>query len=208
MKVKSSDKGFSVIEAIIIVVVLAILVSGGWYFWQKTRKTEPTAQSSKTTSQTSGSHQSASQEQQPTDPSEGGKYLVIKEWGVRVALPQDMQGKLSYKINRVTDPDSGLPLEAADLYVLASAFGPNDCAQATTDIGSSIYVTAFYIRSDTSKSFNASRYHNDTFKENILVGGQYAYHLDYITPDCLGGGTFQAKIEALQAALVNLRRTE
>lgn len=33
---------------------------------------------------------------QVNDPSEGGKYLYIKEWGVRFKLPSDLQGKVVY----------------------------------------------------------------------------------------------------------------
>lgn len=32
------------------------------------------------------------------DPSEGGKYLVIKEWGVRFELPEELRGDVKYGI--------------------------------------------------------------------------------------------------------------
>ena len=46
---------------------------GGWKYWQ-TQKTNTTQK----------------------DPTEGGKYLVIKEWGVRFGVPDDLRGDLSY----------------------------------------------------------------------------------------------------------------
>ncbi len=60
---------------------------GGWKYWQDHH-------SSKTNSTT----------QKTNDPSEGGKYLVIKEWGVKMPLSAHLQNiKLQYELKTTND---------------------------------------------------------------------------------------------------------
>ncbi|HSW36744.1 MAG TPA: hypothetical protein VLG37_00030 [Candidatus Saccharimonadales bacterium] len=88
------SKGSSAAIALIIILVAAIISFGGWYVWQN-NKTEPTPKTNQTTKKTT----------KTTDPSEGGKYLVIKEWGVRFKLPQDLQGGVTYGISVASSGD-------------------------------------------------------------------------------------------------------
>src|SRR6266511_4038746 len=88
------QKGFSALAVIAIVAVLAAVSLIGWYVWNKNKKTEP---GKTTTSQTTQNKQ--------TDPSEGGKYLVIKEWGVRFPLPEELRGDVTYGIATL-EPDN------------------------------------------------------------------------------------------------------
>ena len=41
-------------------------------------------------------NQKTKNQQTQNDPSEGGKYLVIKEWGVRFLLPEELRGDIYY----------------------------------------------------------------------------------------------------------------
>lgn len=81
------------------VALLIILLMGGgafagWHFW--TNK--------------NASNNSSSQ-QTKNDPSEGGKYLVIKEWGVRFRPDDLIKGDLYYGISKSTDFATGTPIE-------------------------------------------------------------------------------------------------
>ena len=82
-----------------ILLILLILLTGGYFsyqYWQD-HKTKPTTNVTTSTSSA-------------TDPSEGGKYLVIKEWGVRFEVPIALRGSLSYSLNDQAYHDFGGPI--------------------------------------------------------------------------------------------------
>lgn len=87
MKHKNSQKGFTAIELILVVVIVIILAVGAWWIWQKNNdggKQNAPADTSQT------------DKQDKSDPSEGGKYMVINEWGVRFLLPEELRGDVYY----------------------------------------------------------------------------------------------------------------
>lgn len=203
---KMRADGFSAVGILIIIFVVAAVGAGGWYVWNKNKDNESVNKNNDATAQTNTSNQDNKPRVQ-TDPSEGGKYLVINEWGVRVALPDNLKGAVTYSLGEaMADPD-GNQLQGAKILIAKSTLTSNVCATTSTSLGDAIESGAQYIRSETSKPFNASRY-RWTFKENILTNGGYAYHLNYVTPDCAGGGSNASKIEGLQSALVQLMRVE
>ena len=85
MKRKSNQQGFSIAILLVVIVVLAGLVLAGWYVWKKNRKDNTSNKTS-----TSQTNQKDDKKQMASDPSEGGKYLVISEWGVRFPLSSDI----------------------------------------------------------------------------------------------------------------------
>lgn len=93
----------------LIVAVLILILAGGfaagWAVWHKNDTNNKSTQTS--------------------DPSESGKYLYIKEWGVRFRLPADFQGKVIYVTKNNTDvslpyPDSSRPTTEGDVAYLTT----------------------------------------------------------------------------------------
>ena len=84
------SQGFSIIELVIVLVVVLAAGAGGWYMWQKNQKSESTKQSEQRPND---------QATTPSDPAEGGKYLVIKEWGVRFAVPEELRSEITYTLD-------------------------------------------------------------------------------------------------------------
>jgi len=199
MKQKLTNTGFGAVEVLVIVAIVLGLGLGSWTVLHKDKKDQVSPIPTKTSSQ------SAKQPNTQTDLSEGGKYLVIKGWGVRTALPADFQGKVTYTIKDDTDPDTGLPLESADIFVRSDAFNADICSITNTSVGPSISAGTFYLRSDNAKPFNAARY-KQPFTANILTDDTYSYHISNIVPDCLGGGANAAKLQELQTALTDLAK--
>jgi len=196
MKYRLTSKGFGTVEALIIIVVLLAVGFASWAMLHRSSKPKQV-----TTVKTSAPTKKT---QVAADPTENGKYLVINEWDVRVALPTDFQGKTTYQVTPdETDPDSGLLLGGVNILVSSDMFTDNVCAKTDTNLGSSIESGAEYIRSDNSKPFNAARY-KYSFKANILSNSTYSYHLDSVIPDCLGGAANAAKMQELQTALSGL----
>lgn len=199
--------GFSAVVIFILVAVIAVLGITGWFVWQKNNTKASNITKPNTTSQANSTRATTQQKQNDAqaDPTQGGKYLVISEWGTRVALPTAFQGKVAYKISQAQDPDTGLPLQGADIYVASSVFSANSCATTDTAVGRSVTVVTTYLRTDASQPFNSSRY-KGTMKVNILQDSKYNYHLNYVVPDCLGGGTNEQLVQQLQDGLTHLQK--
>lgn len=80
-KTKSS-RGFAHLGLVIgIVIVVAAIAFGGWFVWD----------TNKDNNKQQNSSQSNNSQNQPSDPSEGGKYLVIAEWGVKIPLNDEIR---------------------------------------------------------------------------------------------------------------------
>ena len=88
------SQGFSVIAGIIAILVVALLGVSGWYIWHKNHKDTSKHPSSSSSTPTDINSQTGQQ----GDPSEGGKYLVIKEWNVRLPLSDELRGDVQYGI--------------------------------------------------------------------------------------------------------------
>ena len=80
MKHTVGQKGFSVVEVVVVLAMVAVLAVGGFFVWQK-NKDDSAKKSDAKTSQS---------EEEPSDPSEGGKYLVIEEWAIKLPLNDDI----------------------------------------------------------------------------------------------------------------------
>lgn len=207
MSTKLRSLGFSTIATIIVVLVATVVGLSGWYVWHKSNGNDTTEQTTNTETPKKAPATTAQQNQTnpPADPSEETRYLVIKEWNVRVALPEGMDGVVTYRMTGITPDPDGNQLQGAIIMLATSVLPENECGTSSTPIGEASEIGAQYLRSESSKPFNAERY-RWTFKENILKTDGYNYHLNYVTPDCIGSTV--DKVEALQNALINLRQVE
>lgn len=194
----------STLTTLLVLVIVAMVGFTGWYVWQAKSNTDKTLNSANkgTTSATVAKPKAKTPAQDNTVNS--NQYLTISEWGVRAPLPTNLEGKVTYKILEAQDPDTGLPLAGADIYVEQSALKDVSCAVTNTPLGQAVFIATTYLRSDSSKTFNPSRY-KGTFKENIFQDGKYDYHLNYVMPDCISDSD-QATIKQLQASLLDLKK--
>lgn len=187
---KLQTGGATRLALLLATLVLVVIGAVGWQLGKANEPTRPM--------------QSISQARKSSDQTEGGKYLYIKEWGVRTALPSDLTSAVTYSLSEPQPDTDGNSLQTAKIMVVRSKFSDHTCATNLNSIGEMVESGAQYIRSQNSKPFDARRY-RWTFKENVLKDVGYTYHLNYVTPDCLGGGQNAALIEELQAALQNLK---
>lgn len=92
---KTNQKGFSAVEIILVVAVVGLIGAVGWLVYDrqqgntnaKTETSEPAKAAASNTSQ---------KEDANNTPEDQAKYLVIKEWGVK--LPQGDSASLSYVV--------------------------------------------------------------------------------------------------------------
>lgn len=105
MKQYTKQQGFTPIVVILVIAVIAALGFGSWYVWQNS-KSQPVKQNQTQTNTQTDTNQYTD------DPSEGGKYLVIKEWGVRFPVPEELRGDILYFMNDRAQRDFGGPVLA------------------------------------------------------------------------------------------------
>lgn len=115
---KRSQKGFSIIEALIILFIILLLALIGWWIWQQNQEKEEDTKQEEASQQSQNSEQDEVQDNQT--------YLVINEWGVRFKTGAD-------NIDAYYVIEQGKPDYA---YVsLNSLKNVDDCAADKTSVG-------------------------------------------------------------------------
>jgi len=124
---RSSERGMKRFAlSILLVGILVALGFGGWKYWQN-RDAKQTKTALNNT-------------QKNNDPSEGGKYLVIKEWGVRFSLTKDIKDASyiyvnDYGIRLISEKLKQLPgCEDDQRMTLERAKNPDDSLGPNTTL--------------------------------------------------------------------------
>ena len=85
---KTSQKGFAVLESLLILVIIGIIGGTGWYTWHTKNQTDKILSEASNTAQTTKTVKSTLTQAQ--------QYLTVKEWGVRA--PYDGSLTLQYQV--------------------------------------------------------------------------------------------------------------
>ena len=83
---KVNQKGFSVVEILIVIVVVGLLGTVGWLVYD--RQKSKTSETSNTQASAPQKEKTPKQETKKADPNEG--YLVMSEWGLRFKVPSGL----------------------------------------------------------------------------------------------------------------------
>ncbi len=78
-----NQKGFAAMEAMLVVVILAIVGGTGYYVYQANNKATETQNQAQTNANTAAPHKKNEKKSKPATAIE---YLVVKEWGVELPL--------------------------------------------------------------------------------------------------------------------------
>jgi hypothetical protein len=164
---RTKQHGFGAVEIIIICLVVVVIGAAGFFVFKKTSEkaaTAPTPASQDATSTQNGDISTKA----TIDHSEGGKYLVIKECGVRVLLPNSLKGNAFYSLREFDEIDGRV--EAASIN---SKFFQPECRDTAEDLGLDVIRTA-------TRTDNAPY----AYKRNALQAGNYSYHNIYGKEGC------------------------
>lgn len=74
---KNNQKGFSALEILVVIVIIALLATIGWLVYDRQNSKTDNKQASTQTNQ---------QEQTPAQPPKNEGFYEIKEWGIKIAL--------------------------------------------------------------------------------------------------------------------------
>lgn len=129
MMKKMHADGFSVVGIVVIVLVIAAIGLGGWYVWNKNKNDEAANKKNSSATQNNANNQSDNTKTQ-TDPSEGGKYLVINEWEVRIPIPSELMGQVEYGIRKNVQLNDRATNESEEIFGEVAYFTSKELASA------------------------------------------------------------------------------
>src|SRR3982750_1646688 len=115
-------RGFSTL-LVVAVLVIAGLGFGGWWVFAKrnTPSVHPASTKNKANATT-----------QESDPSKDREYLVIKEWGVRFRLPDELRGDVHYGLGTTTGANnSEIKIVSFEVGKIVSEL--DDCRLTSTE---------------------------------------------------------------------------
>lgn len=106
-------------KLMLIVAILALAGGTGWFFYNKNNGSSTQNNNQQSASNT----QSQSEIDQIPDPSEGGKYLVINEWGVRFRVPDELEESVRYEKSKVYDETGTILIHSDKINLTGSTCG-------------------------------------------------------------------------------------
>ena len=175
-RIKEGQKGFTVIEGVAIVLVVAALAFGSWWVWQKnkTKVTEAT---------TNGSNSSLNHsEKDPVTPQENRSVFKIPELGIQLTVP-DYAKDLVYEIGSGRLEDGRITTYA--IFSTKSLMeSKSRCSLADTSFGSLGKIDGQYPATDETRTVNAI-----AMEYGILVKQFPTYFISRGIPN--GGGECQ-----------------
>jgi hypothetical protein len=130
--------GFSPVIGIVAIVIIAAFAVGGWTVWHRqdnSRQKTNNATSTQTDDKTA-TDSDLNDSQKPNDPSENGKYFVIKEWGVRFVTPTELQDDISYGLFNAKDGSQIIYFASKDIAAVDPGCG---LKEITDSSGSGMY---------------------------------------------------------------------
>ncbi len=179
MKVKN-ESGFSVVEGLIVIGVLALIGLSGWFVVASKHK-------DKTTTKTTPSAATpvAKSTEQTSDNTTGGetKYLGIKEWGVKFALT-------TATADAYYDTKTNSSLDSMSLRS-HSLDSEDDCTNAPQSVAS-----IFRVPKDTSDDSTQGKMYSQTQDGKII--GDYFYFIQSSQYLCTENADKQAVLQGVR----------
>jgi hypothetical protein len=153
----AKQSGFSIVAFVVLLAVIVAAGLGGWLVWHKHQQAHDTAPLG-----TTAKPARLQPQQMGTDPTDGGTYLVITEWDVRIPVPDQLKGDIAYGIYTQKSGDQNAYFASKALIQKAP---DSYCAlkQVTDENGQGISGGTFALERTKQKPepFNAQSFYND-----------------------------------------------
>ena len=174
MKRQLDQQGFTVVEAILLFVILAIVGATGCYVYYSVRKSQNTINTANLTLQANSAHKKVVVAKHHAT----GQVLVIKEWGVQLKLPS-------------TIVDANYEMVTSHIYKQGAAFLSTDsldrtaaCKQYSLELNRPTYqlIDRFSLNDevtiDTLGHSLSAESATQQYPQNYIKLGNFVYHYD------------------------------
>ncbi len=153
MKLRNNQKGFGVVEGIVIIVVIILLAFIGWFAWNKRGSTADS------TSNQASSQASNSETSKTKDADADEAYLNITEWGMKIKT--DQAKNVTYIIEKA---EIASPHNEEDMYdeVVRFTIDPTLLTDTSCGVGVSLFR---YKSTPSSSSLEAAQKIGDRYYE-------------------------------------------
>lgn len=190
MRSSSSQTGFSALEALLVVFIIGVLSTAGWFVYQHNRVKS-------TDAATNGNHttDNTQDNQQPpatTPPAPTVTYLDIKEWGLKLPLSDAI--KDAYYVPGISSKGTdGLPNQ---MWVGFTSLNTDGCT-ATNNSGPALIFRAPPTETDpVSGQLLTQKYPN-----GVTIGSYYYGYEDFTTSSSNPCKASQATLQTVNTAL-------
>jgi prepilin-type N-terminal cleavage/methylation domain-containing protein len=180
-KIKDNQKGFGLIESLLVILIIAVIGFGGYYVWHTQRTKTPTITTTIST---------------PTASTQ--QYLTIKEWGVRVPMPSDVAMSDIYYVTG-TDTLDGSSSEVGLASHKISALTSDCIPQA----GVNESPFGWIVRMTPAAYQQAAADYQDTGLKNGTLLGSYYYVWRAPVANCAENDDGNSKITASYAQVIS-----
>jgi hypothetical protein len=194
---KKNEKGFNVIEGMLIFVIVAILAGTGWYVWDSNKKTNTLLNSADKNS--SSIVKQPSQNQISTDAKKTTQYLDIKEW--KIKLPLSNQISDAYYVMSTSSQGSEQP----DTIWLGvkSIDSVMECSAANANNGGSPLAGLVKVSTTQADPVSGEGYQKK-YPDGTTINNFYYGYSDWISKNpCTKDINYKAKLMSINAAFIN-----
>jgi pilin/secretion family protein with methylation motif len=189
-RMKNKQAGFGIVEAVIAVLVMGVLAGAGWFVYQHNR--------TKVTNAAVGSQPTSQQTTTTTPPAPTVTYLAIKEWGIKLPLPNSIQDAY-YVVDPGVSTDADGKPSAIEFGIAAQDI---HCGAVTaTNAGYTHALGAIVRALPTDTDPVSGKLYTQLDPIGVTIGGYYYGYANasLTSKTCLPAAT----IQAIDAALAN-----
>lgn len=182
------QRGFSAVEVIIIIVIVALLGLGGLLMWNKNKSDAPKDTSANTTPNAAQDLPATQNDSQPNGQQSAAQHLVIKEWNVRITLNDTNSD--AYYVVKSDEPNYA--------YVSVKSLTNPECAPDKTSVG----VFTRFKEGDRDPIYDMT--YNELVPDAVKVGDYY-YFYGHAQAYC--DESQEAKLKAVSQAFTDNMKT-
>lgn len=182
MEKERNQAGFGAVRIILVALAISEVTAISWALVQNTNKTTAATNTPQTTNQ-----QASTTTIQPQQPAT--QYLDIKEWGIKLPLPDSVKNAYYIIGKGSSDGPGGVP---TTVWLGLSSFTGSTCNPANNDSGKDGALGAIYRIHPTETDPVTGQLLTQEYPNGTTIGGYYYAYKGFITNNpCASQTTLQ-----------------
>jgi type II secretory pathway pseudopilin PulG len=195
---RNKQKGFSLVEGLLIFVIVGILASTCWYVWSSNKKTNDLLNKADKSSSTISRQSTQDKKSTSEVKAQATQYLDIKEWKVR--LPLSTQIYDAYYVPSNSSQDSNGQPNTVWLGV-KSLDGTGECAASNANKGGKPLAGLVKVSTTDTDPVSGDSYKNKYPDGTVINNYYYGYTSRITNSPCTKEATYQIQLREVNAAL-------